>query len=181
MYGEDFEYAASRLDGTVIRLLDGQPIWVESVLPGMFIKAVKLSDQNCYIKPHISEVDLKPAPLGMCNYKDNCTYLCRRPMRRDWKQGLRPGNFISLFGYPVEIIGPEALADTITGRFPSFAEACERAKAGVVQGVAWNRHWGLVGDVVAYKGVVGVGALHEGVVVLGEKYQHLRESLMESI
>ena len=182
MYGDDYAYASSRLAGTVVRLLDGTPIIVEDVHPKMRVTAVKLDKMDELIEVQLKDLNLKPVPLGMSNYNGQTTYLCRKPMRRDWKQGLRAGNFTSLFGYPAEIIPPSELSKVIRGEYPTFKDALVMLKKKGVNSVAWCRGWAAdrAGNVY-YKGVQGVGTVVDGNIILQDRYQHLRESFMEHV
>ncbi len=182
MYGTDYNYASSRLAGTVVRLKDGTPVIVDDVHPRMKVTVVALEKLDELIEVNLDDLNLKPVPLGMCNWNGQTTYLCRKPMRRDWKQGLRAGNFTSLFGFPAEVIPPGTLSEVIKGIYPTFKEALEKFKDKKVMSVAWSREWAVDRHgVLTHKGNQQVGQIVDGNCVLFEQFQHLRESYLESV
>lgn len=183
MYGDDYEYASSRLAGTIVRL-GAEPIIIDDVYPDLNVIAAKLTDIKTFFKAKLSDLNLKPVELGFANYKGNASYLTRRPMRRDWKQGLRLGNFISLSGWDAGMIPPDVLSQVILNQYPTFDECKGMVKSGKgAATIAWHRHWALSSHgVVIYKGTTQVGQLSKGgEIVLSDDYLHLREYLQECV
>lgn len=180
MYGDDWNYASSRLCETIVRL-KGEPVYIYSVNPGMIAKYAKLDDLDNIAFCDANELDLKPVPLGYCNYNKNACYLSRIPMRRDWRQGLRRGNFASLSGVDAERIPYGALAKTILGDYPTYKAALDAVRK--VKSMAWHRHWAVDGALqVFYKGAIRpVGEVVEGVVQLNSRSHYLAEALSESL
>lgn len=180
MYGEDWSYASSRLSETIVRL-KGEPVYIYSVHSGMSAKYAKLSDLDNIAFCHVDELDLKPVPLGYCNYNKTACYLARIPMRRDWRQGLRRGNFTSLSGVDAERIPYESLRKTILGEYPTYTASLDAVRK--VKSMAWHRHWAVDNDLqVFHKGAVRpVGQVVNGVVELTSRSLYLAEALSESV
>lgn len=182
MYGKDYEYANSRLVETIVRRA-GVPIFVVSVNRGMVVYYYNLDEMDGDLKTcDIDELDLHPVPLGYCNFNKYATYLSRIPMRRDWRQGLRKGNFTSQgAGYPGERIPYEALSQVIIGDYPAY-KACLDAVLKV-KSMAWARHWSVDNALdVFYKGGRNpVGKVEEGNVILIPSFSYLKEALQESL
>lgn len=178
MYGDDYEYANSRLAGTVVRH-EGEPFFVENVLEGMTVVGAYLLDLSDITEVGFRELNLKPVPLGMCNTEESVAYLSRLPMRRDWKQGLRKGNFVSMFGPDAALISPDHLRNTIIGKYPTFDRALDHVAHGFP--AAWHRDWYLFKNEVRYKSFGKVGCLKDGNPILIKDYEYLQESLQESL
>lgn len=180
MYGTDYEYANSRLVETIVRLGD-EPVYVWGIHPGMSVSYSLLTEMDTNKQCKVEELNLKPVPLGYCNYNKYACYLTRMPMRRDWRQGLRRGNFTSLSGADANRIPYDALRQCILGDYPDFAGALEAAKK--IKSCAWHRHWAVdCNGQVLHKGAIKpVGVVENGVIVLHSKYQYLKEALKESL
>lgn len=180
MYSDDYEYANSRLAETIVRL-GKEPIFVFSVRSGMTVQYAPLSDLTDVKICHIDELNLQPVPLGYCNYNKHASYLTRMPMRRDWRQGLRRGNFCSLNAVNADRIPYESLRQAIIGDFPSLAAALEAAKK--VKSIAWHRHWAVdnFGQLFYKGGTKPVGKVVNGELQLDSRYIYLNESLKESV
>lgn len=181
-YGEDWEYAHSRLAETIVRI-EEVPIYVYGVSRDMLVKYIPLSaiDADAPLICHINDLDITPVPLGYCNYGKNASYLTRMPMRRDWRQGLRRGNFTSLSGVDPNKIPYTELGLTIMGSYPTFAMTLKSIKG--VKSMAWHRHWALDnGGSVFYKGSsLPVGTIANGCVELDSRHHYLAEALKESL
>lgn len=178
MYGDDWDYANSRLAGTVVRL-DGEPVFVHSVGPGMRGVLSKLSDLHNPFEADAKGLDLIPVPLGMCNFKGQAHYLSRIPMRRDWKQGLRKENFGSATVH-VQLIPPEVLRAVIVGEYPTLAECFLLCTKKKVTSAAWHRHWAITADNrILYKNEGPVGIVEDKELILDDKHRYLQEALKE--
>lgn len=179
MYGDDHEYAHSRLVETIVRLR-GEPVYVHSVKKGMVVTYHRLDNEEIsHCKAN--ELDLHPVPLGYCNYNKYACYLTRIPMRRDWRQGLRRGNFSSLSGLSAERIPYDAIRKVIIGDYPTFAAAIAAVKK--IKSLAWHRHWAVdTHGQVLHKGAERpVGKIVNGEVELDSRYMYLTEALKESL
>lgn len=181
MYGDDHEYAASRLVGTVVRV-DQEPVFVHEIRRGMKAVVCNLANLRENYVVDADKLNLEPVPLGMCNYSGVVSYLARVPMRRDWKQGLRKGNFVSLCGLDAGTIPPDVLGNVIKGVYPTFKECVDKIKKGEAKQMAWSREWAIDNDnniIHKYDGVVGV--LRKGIPDLKAEFMYLREALQEKL
>ena len=180
MYGEDWEYAASRLADSLV-MHNGQPFMVMDITPGMEAIGNYLASGEEAIVPAV-ELDLIPVQLGYVNCVKTAYYACRTPARR-YKQGLRKDNLIctGLNGMYIDL-GLRKLCDTILNRFPTFKECVSGVKA--YKSVAWHRDWAMDNaGLVYYRGSDIVGRVVKGGeqthVVLDESYSYLLEALVE--
>lgn len=180
MYGDDYNYAHSRLQETIVRI-GANPIYVYSVSPGMMVQYAELEDLDAKKVCYVKDLDLKPVPLGYCNYNKYACYLSRMPMRRDWRQGLRRGNFISSGAVHADRIPYSALKKTILGEYPKFIKALE--SVGKVNTIAWHRHWAVdrLGQVFHKGAKKPVGKIVNGAVELNSQSMYLKEALQESL
>lgn len=178
MYGDDWDYANSRLQGTIVRLGD-EPVFVHSVGPGMKAEVSKLEDIYTNFTTDANELNVTPVPLGMCNFGDTVSYLSRIPLRRDWRQGLRRENFKSS-NIDHAAIPPDVLAKVIKGQYPSLKEALETVakKKGAI---AWHRNWAVDSDGKLIYKLSVVGTSKDGMLLLDKPYQYLAEALEEAV
>lgn len=179
MYGDDWNYADSRLAGTIVRLEDGEPVFVHGIRHGMEATVCKLSDLYNNQIVNANTLNLVPVPLGMCNFDKRAHYLSRIPMRRDWKQGLRKENFMSHTVH-VQLIPPHILRAVIVGEYPPLEECIAMCEKKEVTSAAWNRAWAVTVDGnLIYKEEGKVGVVKKGVLALDEQYRYLQEALQE--
>lgn len=180
MYSDDYEYANSRLTETIVRL-GSEPVFVHTVGRAMLTQYSTLDNMADIKVCKAGDLDLHPVPLGYCNYNKQASYLTRIPMRRDWRQGLRRGNFTALNGVDAGRIPYESLRQCILGDYPTFAAACDAVKK--IKSIAWHRHWAVSGDgQIWHKGAIHpVGVLEGDKIVLSSRYQYLKEALEESL
>lgn len=185
MYGKDYNYAATRISGTIVRIAkDGEPVLVDNVYHNGICTVSHIGKINQDHKEvHLDELDLTPVKLGYINCAGQAAYLMRVPVRRGPNnQGLRAENSMCnngrrLFGLPMD-----ALRNCILGRYPSF----EKARVSSVgkrdeppKCIAFDRHWAVQGNHLLYKNNLIVGRIENKKPVLDERYKHLRESLSE--
>jgi hypothetical protein len=177
MYGNDWEYAGTRLDGTIVRLWSGNPIEVlRCHEDGVNIQDL-VNDRVSTVD--LGDLDLRPVPLGYArssSHHNQLVYVCRKPMRRDWRQGLRKNNYVVL-GNEDSVIARKDLAQCILGDHLSYEVAVESLKKGANE-MLFHRHWKLnsIGE-IHYKGLyVGRWSCQPE---LGDEFMWLREELME--
>lgn len=121
---KEFEYAKSRLIGTIVRrrMLGGalKAINVEAMADGVVIHRILCSNAADHCK--LDDLDITPVPLGYVNTNHQAAYLTRRPMRQDWRQGLRSLNGAFVGPHHWEDMGLKKLADTIEGIYPTYKQ-----------------------------------------------------------
>lgn len=178
MYGKDHEYAHSRLEQTVVSL-KGEPVFVMTVKRNMVVTYATLKDLTTFLTCCVDDLDLKPVKLGYCNNARGISYLMRMPMRRDWRQGLRFGNFTGI-GFDVRHLAYHDLYNVIKGVYPTFAQAVTSIKRGEAKALAWCREWAIDKTNVYHKGQ-RVGTLVDNKPVLNDDCTYLREALEEAM
>lgn len=176
MYGEDWEYADSRLADTVV-CHNGRPFHVSHITAVMTAYGTDLVSGKVVEIP-ARELELTPVKLGYCNFNKKAFYVCRIPSRR-YKQGLRKDNMLckALSGAAARLEYAQ-LANTIMGVFPDFKKCV--ASVTALHSMAWHRDWAMDKDGrVYYRGTDIVGSLVEGKVVLSTQFAYLKEALAE--
>ena len=176
MYGEDFDYANTRLAGTIVRL-NGKAVEVGNVNDGDGLAHYLCLSDDSEGSVDYRKLDLEPVPLGFINLGGRALYLTRVAKRNDWRQGVRGRTISGLReGY-----SKEALSRTIEGMYPTFREAKGSIEKSEVDSVAWCREWAVnkLGR-LQYKRTV-VGKIVGGTPLLINEYGYLQGSLDESI
>lgn len=194
MYGVDYAYAATRLVGTFVRLMTGQPIQVNDI--STIKGTVNYTDLRTGLdaNTHLDEVNTCPMPLGYYNFKGGVYYMSRKPTRK-YRQGLSSANIniVARNGEPVRyaaVFNAVCFCDTVEGKYPSFKRALEIlgnkpvnpfSKVQHTDAIAWHRFWAMSVDNKVYYRGKHVGYLEAGKVCLSSKYLYLKESLEESL
>ena len=89
---DDYQYAVERLCGTFIKTKKGAFIKVcDSYSDKRFV--VQFSNGATDVLKLV-DLDLTPVPLGYVNHNESSVFVCRAPLRRDWRQGLRSNNLV---------------------------------------------------------------------------------------
>lgn len=178
MYGNDYDYANSRLEGTIVRL-EGKPVFITNVTRGMKANVSYLTSIDDLFKVDVDDLDLKPVPLGYCNKDGTTTYLMRMPMRKDWRQGTRIANMCSRGHFRPYHLRYSDLEPVITGKYPTLKQALEFVLKKAGSSMAWSREWAVgFGNVLYYKSEP-VGSIVEGKPTLEETNNYLSQSLEE--
>ena len=184
MYTDDIEYIRGRLVDTIVRYGD-EPVMIDAISPsrGRFmVTCTYLKDDVQEVYP-LSQFNLESAPLGYINAHGEANYCVRKPMRHDWRQGIRAANLTFVSGddtdHSKEVDLPlRPLRDTIVGEYPSFKEAQRRLKEDGDNLVAFSRDFALGKDkTIHYKGSK-VGS-YEGAINLYERFKYLIEYVTE--
>ena len=179
MYTDDLEYAQGRLIGTIVRY-KGKPIRIADVF-------YDDDGEMCFtgrtatgiVETSLDLLDLEPIPLGYVNYQECAYYLVRKPMRNDWRQGLRPGNFTFIGREGFFELPLKELTDTCLNNYPTFTEARTSIKDGA-ESVAISRHFAIDSqNNFLYKSRV-VGS-YDQLITLKESFNHLSELLAETV
>lgn len=182
MYGKDADYAGSRLNGTVVRYGE-DPVMVQHVDENVVCHCYVL-DTGKEIQVPLSDLNLVPVPLGYINSPGrNAYYAVRRPMRRDWRQGLRYNSMV-ITDRPVapEEIPWIDIARTIRGKYPTFKELVESLERDeLTKTTAWSRQYALTPEAtVKYCGTT-IGHLKNGTLIFKEDFTYLKESFEETL
>ncbi len=145
MYEDDLEYASRRLNNTLVRLQDGTPFYISRTFYDdnrvMVHHGTDLVTGDAKSARH-SELDLEPVPLGFINTSADMVYVARKPMRRDWRQGLSHNSMITYGRLRPEDVNMKLLVQPILQQYPSFARAMQTLK-GKKSSVAFSREFGL--------------------------------------
>lgn len=185
MYADDIDYARKRLNGTLVRNTSGDPFLVQGVLKeGSVVVCLgtNLITSEATFTP-INDIDLTPVPLGFANHGDKMSFFCRRPLRRDWKQGLSTGNMI-IYGDAKRDFSWGMLTNTIINKFPKLNEVVRYVKKDSGRSKAFSRNFGLSslnGDVALVYRKFVVGRLDGDNLVLSRDKFFLEEHLRESV
>jgi hypothetical protein len=174
MYGKDYTYAATRLNGTIVRLKDGEPFTVHSIDAGGMAVGVLMKDGLVH-NYHLDDLDVHPIRLGYINHERGGTsYIRRMPLRRDWKQGLRSSQCVSN-NINLNHIPSSDLRKTVLGQFIPFNKAIQCNFS-----VAFHRHWAVSRKKLYYKNRL-VGHIEKDVPILAPENQYLKEYLQGCI
>lgn len=176
MYGDDWMYASTRLNGTVVRV-GVEPVVVNEVRGVDLVDLTYLRSGERCVKS-LRELNVKPVPLGFVNDSGECTYVARMPRRSNYRQGLRGDNTLCLYGKSLPSFMSVSVANTIVGSYPSLGEALSSGS----KSVAWSRHWAITNTgVLLYKAKGEVGRINGGMPELHPKYSYLNECLQEAL
>lgn len=184
MYFDDIEYAKKRLEGTLVRKSNGNPFHIATVeLVGgqtFCIGSDFATGQSESV--NLREIDLTPVPLGFVNLPGgNAVFTCRKPMRRDWKQGLSP-NSIVVYGGEGRLNNFKPLIQPILKQYPNFATAVTNLSKR--KSCAFSRDFAVersdTGISLKYRKYV-VGSIDNGRPVLDPNYFFLDQHLAASI
>ena len=184
MYYDDEEYANKRLAGTLVRTKDGIPFVVNGVERSgktLLCSGMTLPDEN-YNVLDLTDVDLTPVPLGFYNNEDKMFFACRKPLRRDYKQGLSRQNLV-VYGSD-RSPAFKLLVPTILNQYPSVAKVMSYLDAKSSGSRAFSRDFGLSkkdGEIALCYRKYRVGRVEKGVLVLNRDKFFLEQHLSESV
>lgn len=172
MYKEP-DYADSRLRETIVRH-NGTPVYLFYVTNDMIahVKSDLNSDETTPV--HLDELELSAPRLGLVNLRGRVSYLSRKPLRNDYRQGVRPNQIVCLHNRCERTV--KRIMECIKGEYPTLQKALEMTIDGWSE-VAISRELFIKKrrDVVevhrSWKGKVGV--VEKGSVVFDENKKHL--------
>jgi hypothetical protein len=127
MYANDnVEYARNRLNDTIITH-QGKAVTVIDVNKQGAKKPLQIISTEILtgnaIVDSIDNYDLTPVKLGFVNSNEAVGYLARKPLRHDWRQGLRAQQIVIPYSStPDFFIDFQDVAKTIEGIFPTIEE-----------------------------------------------------------
>lgn len=188
------EYANNRLTNTIVRVKGTfkslKPILVCGIDADNIVLYRHLSQVEGKIeKCTLENLEISPVPLGYINCYGYAYYGCRRPMRQDWKQGLRSQNLLTYTNgekCAIEwaVTFYKSLGECIEGKYPSFKVAIEktvRNPTGKFSGMAFSRDFSVnKNGGIRYKDHL-VGAVDSNNNVLfNEGYEFVEESFHEA-
>ena len=175
MYSDNIEYAANRLEGTIV-MLEGEPIRVDSVLDCGTVE-FRYLNSGLSGECDLDDLDLVGQNnLGYVNINNTAAHLVRVPMREDWRQGIRMANLSFSGDEGFHDLPWKELRETILGIFPSFTKAKHMVTEEGYDKVAFSRHFAVDSDSnILYKErVVGKFGF---MVELADKFRYLYEHL----
>lgn len=171
---KDAEYANSRLYETIVRL-NGEPVMVGHVHGNMTCTISRDGEEEVVL---LDDLDLSAPPLGYVNYRRGAVYLSRKPMRRDWRQGIRSSQLVSILDPDAGISTRMIMSCIRGGSFVPLAEALESFIER--NSVALSRTVALInkGDRIAVMHRWDeVGIIEDGKIVLTANNTHLKEMM----
>ena len=176
MYKEP-EYADSRLRGTIVRLGD-EPVFVDNV-DGEMICSVSTLEGLAPVRIHVDELNLMSPPLGFVNRNGKAVYISRKPMRQDWRQGVRTNSIITFVGNePARVdMDNTTIMRCIKGDYPSIGDAVNALEVGEARSAAISREFCLYKHMdnikVRYSWKGCVGKVEGGKITLLKKWKYL--------
>lgn len=145
MYEDDLDYATRRLNNTLVRLANGDPFYISRTFLDdrgvMYHSGTNLTQGESQQVLH-SDLNLEPVPLGFINTSSDMVYVARKPMRRDWKQGLSHNSMVTYGRLRPDEVNMKLLVQPILQQYPSFARALSSLQ-GKKQSVAFSRDFGV--------------------------------------
>jgi hypothetical protein len=165
----------------MVRFLDGTPVVVKSVSEDMEV-IVSVVLEGDVKKVSLDDLDLSPVPLGWCNLTEHgAYYLARVAMRKDWKQGLREGNYAIMFPKgrtsSKSGVGTSNAALCVSGStLVTYDTALAYAKKGYSK--AFHREWAFIKGALYHKWN-HVGTLVDGNIEWLPQYSYLESRFIE--
>jgi hypothetical protein len=179
MYNDDIDYARGRLVDTIIR--DGdEPIMITALNydeGDIWAQGYYLKDNEELTIP-LHKLNLESCPLGYVNSQGNAVYCMRKPMRHDWRQGIRSANLEWKGSVQFRELPLKDLRNTIVGDYPDLKEVRRRLKLVRTSKVAFSRDFALGEDQAIYYKEMKVGS-YEVAINLYERFKYLIEYVTE--
>ena len=182
MYGKDSAYAFSRLDETVVTLA-GRPVMVNGIDPMCKVHHIDVLTGNDSVCD-LDELCLTPVKVGFVNFRGDAYYIVRKPMRRDWRQGLRIANVTCINKEFPRGITLADIGRSIINDYPTFVEVVKTLRnTEDVHSIAWCREFALgrKGQLFHADSLVGYFNFGNGEFTLKEEFDYLKESLGENL
>lgn len=179
MYTDNQEYAAMRLENTIVR--DREQGILVSVLhvgegeDGLWATVCKVQGgeiDNYNIS--LDDLDLSSPPLGNVDYQGHTYFVSRIPKRNDWRQGLRKENLSCVYEGGIHnyiLPSMKILNVPVYNKYKPYE-----------RGRAFSRNFSVDNEGnVWYKCREKVGRDIDGVPVLKRKYEWLKEALEDAL
>lgn len=185
MYHDDLEYASKRLTGTLVRLANGEPFYITSTFRAaggaIAHEGTNLQTGDTLVAL-LDTLDLEPVPLGFVNITKKMVFTCRKPMRRDWHQGLSHNSLATCGVIRPDQVQLSWLLQPIRNQYPSFKRAIEDIKGRA--SIAFSRDFGLdsfpEGLTLRYRNQT-VGKIVGGLPLLAPNKTFLQQHLDEAV
>lgn len=145
---DSIQYAKTRLLNTVVRdssdnfihiidTNDGDQNLDDSEIDSLeWVGIVAVGEDYYRILCNFRHLNIKPSRLGYTMVNGKYEYLCRQPLRNDWRQGLRERSLVVKPNYIVDKGMPavvdnielllESLSETHKGNYPTLTDAIEQ-------------------------------------------------------
>ncbi len=174
---DSWEYAHSRLNGTIVRLGD-KPVYIMEVGPKFTVVYCHLGTDKTHTCK-VENLDLEPVTLGFFNTPVGAIYASRQPKREDWRQGLRD-NTLNLRPKRSWHTTHTNIAEAIAGVRMPLQAALELSRKGKRM-VAFHRYWAVDEGVLFHKWFA-VGAINDdGRPMFTTRYEYLESRFMEDV
>lgn len=185
MYEDDIDYAIRRLNNTLVRTEDGHPFYITSTFWDEDMR-MKHKGQDMVTgerrEAFHNSLNLEPVPLGFINTDRGMVFVARKPMRRDWRQGLSHNSLVTFGKYLPEEVNLKWLCQPILQNYPTLQRAIEQVdKKG---SVAFSREFGLSaanGGVQLFYRQYPVGQLVNDKPILAQNKEFLQQHLEEAM
>lgn len=172
MYGKDINYAKTRLLNTVVQDKDGKPFTVNDINNGGVVLGSDINGHN--IICNLDEVQLKEHKLGFVIMNGKAVYVMRKPLRNDWRQGLRPNNVIGVSEQGVVPVRFQQIMESLEGRYVKL-EHVEQALRDV-RSVPISRSFAINRNHQVLHGVSGVvGMYRAGKVAFTKGFEDFKK------
>lgn len=166
MYNDNLQYAKTRLEGTIITYKK-EPCLINEVLASKGGVSCSYSTYDEVGKASVDDFDLTPIKLGFVNTPYGTGFLSRKPIREDWRQGLRKQNCISYGDVRKEyLLELSSLRKTVLNLYPDLDEAIATNKA-------FSRNFRISGGDLMYRGDI-VGGVSRGQLEFFPQYAYLK-------
>lgn len=189
-YITDIDYARKRLDCSLVRAKDFL-FFVESVGSKSSVIGSKIHKQmHDPLSVGLDDIDIRPITLGYFNVGKTSYYFARKPVRKEWKQGLTAYNLdvFDLSGQKVRhsfaaspsnsVVFSDNTRDSLT-----FKKALEllSKKSSSEHSLAFHKNWCLGKTFDLYYKTFFVGSLNinNGKPSLLNSFKYLEESFEE--
>lgn len=185
MYEDDIDYASRRLNNTLVRKLSGDPFYINRTMydgQGKMIHVGTNLVSNESETVYHSDIDLEPVPLGFINTSSDMVYVARKPMRRDWRQGLSHNSMITYGKLRPEEVNLKLLVQPILQKYPSFPRALQSLEKK--NSIAFSREFGISKRGAELQLVYRqhkVGVVTDNVPVLDANKTFLQQHLLEAM
>lgn len=186
MYEDDCDYAARRLNNTVVRLTNGNLFCVLTSEYNDAGKLCHLGDNYISGERELvlhSDLNLEPIPLGFVNTSSDMVFLARKPMRRDWRQGLSHNSLVTYGRLRPSDVNYKLLVQPVLQQYPTFTRALE-SLSGKKTSIAFSREFGLAkqgNSILLRFRQHDVGEVKDGQVTLYPKKFFLQQHLDEAM